>query len=368
LLEAEPFSDDDQLSLSTPFCIFQSETKEAGHIFTNKLREITERQATLQQFCSVSILLFLGEGLTQEHFDAECGFLEGPSRASHWTCSILRRLLYIESNLDYRASSFSEAFPFINLCPLPRYKDAESALSLLQSYLQLARPLLVSSFGSKAASVAKADFKINAKAFASIRPYPSLGSAACSATLQFCGPTDQDALIHVPLIHPGSLNYGHHNTSQLRLLYISMQHTLFVASCAMNVIKEHVARGSNVSRKMLCLNVLDEADRVLKTKDGLVFASNITQARLAFNAHCQYLRRKFSSTSWSEQIQKHIRQMKRDGRSLKEIQIFCQGQLERRQEEQLHCDRDHIQYSCDDELVNEYEENNTWLSDLTMSP
>ena len=145
--------------------------------------------------------------------------------------------------------------------------------------------------------MAKADFKVNATAFASIRPYPFLSSAAGCATLQFCGPTDQDALIHVPLIHPGSLNYGHYNTSQLRLYYINIQHTNFIASCAINIIKEHVARGSNVLRKILCLNILEKVDRVLKTKDGLWFASNITQARLAFNAYSQYLRRKFRAKS-----------------------------------------------------------------------
>lgn len=276
---------------------FQCEAIKAGHTFADRLREITERQAMPRQFCGVSVLLFLGEALTQKHFDAECGSWEGPSRASHLTRSILRRLSYIESNLDYRVSCFSEAFPFINLCPLPRYEDAGRALSLLRSYLQCVRPLLVSSFGGKAASVAKADFKVNATAFASIRPYPSLGSAAGCATLQSCGPADHDALIHVPLIHPGSLNYGYHNTSQLRLFYISMQHTIFVASCAMNVIEAHVARGSNVSRKMLCLDILKKVDRVLKTKDGLWFVSNITHAKLAFNAHCQYLRRKFRAKS-----------------------------------------------------------------------
>ena len=63
LLEADLFSDNRTLSLITAFRTPQCEAIQAGHTFTDRLREITERQAILRQFCAVSELLFLGEAL-----------------------------------------------------------------------------------------------------------------------------------------------------------------------------------------------------------------------------------------------------------------------------------------------------------------
>ena len=146
----------------------------------------------------------------------------------------------------------------------------------------------------------KANFQISALSFASIEQYPSSDTIVGSATLQFYGPTDQDAFVHIPLIYPGSLNYGHHNISQSRHFNISVQYALFGTFCAMNIIQGHIAKLSNASRKMLCLVILDEVDHVLKTRDGLIFASSVRQATLAASSHCQYLRRRVSANPWSQ--------------------------------------------------------------------
>lgn len=46
---------------------------------------------------------------------------------------------------------------------------------------------------------------------------------------------------------------------------------------------------SYISRKMLCVAILDEADRMLKIIDGFIFASSVRQATFVASSHCQYL-------------------------------------------------------------------------------
>jgi hypothetical protein len=145
------------------------------------------------------------------------------------------------------------------------------------------RLILVASFGQKAADVAQAKFR-GVRVRTSYQ-YTPLTLMAGNLALKSYGPSDEDAFIHIPLIHPPRFNYSRQTPVELRFFYISMQFTFFVASQAMNVLKEHVAMGSTASRKMLCLDIIQEIARVLKTKDGLTFTSNMQQARFELNQH-----------------------------------------------------------------------------------
>jgi len=59
--------------------------------------------------------------------------------------------------------------------------------------------------------------------------------------------------------------------------------------------------------------------------------------------------------------------MNKDGRNIKEIQIFCQDRLKRLRQKQLQCSEDHLQFSYRDGLLNEYKETDVRLSDFIMA-
>jgi hypothetical protein len=348
LKKTEPFRDCARSDLSLPFYTIQKQARENGCTFTDKLRETTERQARPQQFAGATVLVFPGEEPTKEDNDAERGFPHGSSRASHLTRKILHRLLEIErtnqrDNRENRAYRLCEAFPFINSLPLPGYQNIEQALALLQQCFHCVRPIFVASFGQKAADVAQANFT-GVRVRTSYQ-YTPLTLMAGNLALKSYGPSDEDAFIHIPLIHPARFNYSRQTPVELRFFYISLQFTFCVASQAMNVLKEHVAMGSTASRKMLCLDIIQEIARVLKTKDGLTFTSNMQQARFELNQHwgtlepAEVVARKQAKSkhnwnqgwsneryqheldrkkSYREQVAKPIEQMKEDKKSHKE--------------------------------------------------
>jgi len=63
--------------------------------------------------------------MTEESVERKCSLVEGPSRSSHWIRTVIRRSLYLEAGLDSHAQFFSEAIPFVNLCPIPKYERVD---------------------------------------------------------------------------------------------------------------------------------------------------------------------------------------------------------------------------------------------------
>ena len=60
--------------------------------------------------------------------------------------------------------------------------------------------------------------------------------------------------------------------------------------------------------------------------------------------------------------------MEKDSKEIKKIQGFCQDQLREKREQQVLCYSDDMQFPCEGGLMNEYEDNEPRLSDLTIRP
>ena len=72
-------------------------------------------------FFGESVLLFLGESLTREHRNLQCGLLEGPSRAGDLVGSIFRRLARLETGDNWKPAQISDLILWFNLIPVPRF-------------------------------------------------------------------------------------------------------------------------------------------------------------------------------------------------------------------------------------------------------
>lgn len=147
-----------------------------------------------------------------------------------------------------------------------------------------------------------AGLKINASDFASIPILRSLGLATGPATLESYGTTDEDVLIHTPLIHTRSIQSSQRSRSRQRPLYFGMPHALFAASCAVNIIQRRPKGDYSRSCTALCFDILAEIDRLLKAEDGLGFLSIITQATSKLNSVHQRSYKRSNGKSWGVNV------------------------------------------------------------------
>ena len=84
----------------------------------------------------------------------------------------------------------------------------EHAFCILRSYLSVVRPLIIASFGGKAATVARTKFRTRALCFATISPPPNSDMMIGSVAMEYYDTANEEAFLHVPLMHPGSLQIG----------------------------------------------------------------------------------------------------------------------------------------------------------------
>jgi hypothetical protein len=94
-----------------------------------------ETQVRPYQYCGNTILVFLGEELSQQHLNAGCSFLYGLAGAScleRDLISRIRNLVQRGRNLSGSSDELSKMFSFVNVLPLLGYKDIPTTLSFLK--------------------------------------------------------------------------------------------------------------------------------------------------------------------------------------------------------------------------------------------
>lgn len=260
---------------------------------TKPIIEVLGNQAKPFQYLGTTIMTFLGEELSLGHFNAGCSFLNGHAKSSRLVRNLVHRIASIEERswsrlignlIDHSSRDIGKIFTFLNTFPIPKLTDKAKCLQFLKAYFECTRPVMVITFGKRAASAIISNLEnINGK---SRRAKLFLIPGAWKLGIHSYG-TDQneDVFIHIPLKHPASHQYGSRSAIELRHFYLTIQFAFFVASCAKEVIKESSITGSrNESRKYLCEEILVHMGRKLQTETGSMFRLNIEQAGKASEA------------------------------------------------------------------------------------
>ena len=266
------------LNLSDEFAMVRHKAYEMGHL----LADIHETQAKPFQCFNETVLIFLGEELSSGHLASNCSFLCGHGKSSSLVRSFCYRIRNIEYNNyygDIRSSyhQMPKAFTFINILPLPNYSDYLGALVSLQKYLQCVRPVILASFGQKAAETVISHFKTIPTRSREANISAVLGERALS--VYSYGKHDENVFIHIPLSHPGRYQRGQRRPEGLRFFYISMQFTFLIASCAIRVLEKNATHSTNLCRRDLCINILNDVRCQLQSEHGQPFTSNMNSAR-----------------------------------------------------------------------------------------
>ncbi len=175
-------------------------------------------------------------------------------------------------------------------------------------------------------------FRTKALCFATISAPFNSDMMIGSVTIEYYDTANEEAFLHVPLMHPGSLQYGRHSIRRSKLFSMGIQYASFVASCAINVI-ERASDRSNLSRKTICLAALDDVDRVLESSNGQSFISNLEKAKSLFGPRPLYQARPVIAESCSAHVRKQIREMKKNGKRVDEIRAYCEANLAELQEQ-----------------------------------
>lgn len=278
--DSRPFPDHRWLDLSSDFAMVRHQACGMGYLPPDAL----EIQARPFQYSNATVLVFLGEELTADYLSANCSFLYGHGKSSNIVRYFYHRIKNVEYNNFYGDTGnisyeMTKGFTFVNILPLPKYPDLKNALLSLQKYLQCVRPVILASFGQRAAETVLSHFKT---IYSRVRK-PNIPSklGVHRLSIHSYGNGEEDVFIHIPLHHPGRYQYGQGSAEELRFFYISIQFTFLVASSTLLVLEKNAAASATPCRRRLCAEILDEVERQFQTENGHHFMLNMDSARAA---------------------------------------------------------------------------------------
>lgn len=263
----------------------------AGLPADESLKDVLTTQAIPYQYYGTTSMVFLGEEPSVKHFKIKSSFFDGPSKVSRLIRNFIYRIKNIEEGNNFDGDDdntsplhdLSKVFPFVNIIPLPKYDDKAECLEMLTAYFQCTRPIIVVTFGKKAASAMISNLSAINHQFGDLKnPFSTL--AKYELAIHSYGPDKDDVFIHVPLEHPGHSQYGPRLPLKIRGIYLSIQFVFLVASCAVKTIEAHSKNSQMPSRKTLCKEILTHVENKVQRGIGSIFRSNREQANLAFTA------------------------------------------------------------------------------------
>lgn len=250
------------------------------------LKDVLTRQATPYQYRGTTPMVFLGEEPSVKHFTNKSSFFDGPSKVSRLIRNFIYRIKNIEGTDAGDSNTgplqgLSKVLPFVNTIPLPNYDDKANCLEMLTAYFECTQPIIVVTFGKKAASAMISNLSTINHQFGDLKnPLSTL--AKYELAIRSYGPDKNVVFIHVPLEHPGHLQYGPRSPLKIRGIYLSIQFAFLVASCAVEVIEAHSKNSQLLLRKALCKEILTRVKNKVQRGIGSIFRSNREQANLAF--------------------------------------------------------------------------------------
>lgn len=232
------------------------------YLFQETYFQAMREEARPYQFLGNTILLFLGEELSHKHLRAGHTFLHGSASASVLVRGLLSRIRHIEHEWANRGplGNLDSSFTFMNALPLPGYSDIPQALHFLNKYLRCVRPIIIASFGRRSSDTV-------ASGFTNLPVKKSTSNGVLETQLEVSIRSygdNPEAVIHIPLSHPGKYQYGRRNASRIGLFYLQLQLVYAIADCAMEVLaQQHLTSGKS-ARRDVCLSILHHAKKRLQ--------------------------------------------------------------------------------------------------------
>ena len=191
------------------------------YLFHETYFQAMQKEARPYQFLGHTVLLFLGEELSQKHLRAGHAFIHGSASASVLIRRLISRIRHVGHDWSNRGplGNLDSSFTFVNALPLPGYTDIPQALRFLNKYLQCVRPVIIASLGRRSSdTVASGITKFPVKKSTS----NGVLETAVEVSVRSYG-ADPEAVIHLPLSHPGKYQYGRCDASRIRLFYLQLQ-------------------------------------------------------------------------------------------------------------------------------------------------
>lgn len=275
--------DKDWSDLTSNFAAVLTGREERDERTSEAVRNVLQNQAKPYQYFGTTVMVFVGEELTDAHFKAGCSFWAGPSKTSRLVRNLMHRIKNVEKGNvsgDYAGPchDLSRAFTFLNIVPLPKYIENTNSREFIKTYFECTRPMIVVTFGQKAAVAIS---KLTAIKYRSGYTTASFTLGECHLATRSYGHHEEDLFIHIPLNHPGRYQYGSRLPAELRFFYVSMHFTFFIAACTTEIIKRCSGSPLTIRRGDLCVQVLAYVDQRLHAGAGLRFLSNMEQTMKA---------------------------------------------------------------------------------------
>ncbi|QKX57257.1 uncharacterized protein TRUGW13939_04365 [Talaromyces rugulosus] len=243
--------------------------------------KVMETQARPYEYCGNVILAFLGEEPSDNHLTAGNTFFKGNCGASLLVKSLVN---HIANMNEYETSSkshwdLSKSFTFINSLPLPDYSDLTGGLQGLRNYFISTRPIVVVSLGKRSSFTLES----NLKKLYFKKPSQPLGKEGwIKVIIRQYGETWDDSYTHIALRHPGSYLYATRDHDHLRSYYLQFQLVYFIAFTATEVLDELESRSMRLSRRDVCLKILNRVRDFLHNREGVILKSAGSSGEISF--------------------------------------------------------------------------------------
>ncbi|KAL4782839.1 hypothetical protein BJX76DRAFT_368837 [Aspergillus varians] len=222
-----------------------------------------KREAKPYQYKRNTIMVFLGEELSQQHLKAGHTFFQGSASVSVFIRRLISRLNNIETDQDNAGRALvgiRKTYTFINALPLPGFSNVQRALQILKNYMQCVKPIIVVTYGHRAhGDIASGFQKLRIQECG----LPPLSKKTVRISICSVGVSKGDVTIHISLSHPGKYQYGKRDCRNLRHFYIQKQLVYLVAYCAMEAIDQRMGTPFQSSRGGLSTGFLDRVSRIL---------------------------------------------------------------------------------------------------------
>lgn len=236
-------------------------TNYSTYPITDEARDLVVNQSIPIVSNGHAILVTIGSDLGAESLESMTPFYHGGVRSSFLTIQVLESMVHRE--LGYSTTTMHRIpelqrqcfLPFVDLYPWARKDPADlpNAMQFLRRYLHIASPIVVMTFSKTVAGVCLGSF------------HQKNGLPRGSTLSEISGqlflskydhdPTedkDEDCVVVIPCIHPGSLRYANDNEPMGRIF----AKTLAVAWLAMHVALD-VLQTPGQSKKQMCQAVID---------------------------------------------------------------------------------------------------------------
>ncbi|KAJ0424408.1 hypothetical protein BJY00DRAFT_299170 [Aspergillus carlsbadensis] len=264
--QLQSFPESDWCNVSENFRAIEKHARFHGELyhFHDTYFEAMKTESRPYQYKGHTILVFIGEQLSQRHLRAGHTFFQGSASVSVFIRQLTTRLHNIEREKSYlrcKVDNVRKTYTFINTLPLPSFSDEQWALSALKSYIRCVNPIIAVTYGHRAHGAIASQFQklgiqkhepsSPARRVVRISTYPdeNIGS---------------HGMIHISLSHPGKYQYGRRDSGDLRNFYLQTQIVYLVAHLVMEVIDQRTDTQWWLSRYNLLTEVLRRVRETLK--------------------------------------------------------------------------------------------------------